>query len=286
MDILNPTSGIPDADAYGCSKVVAVRAGAPSRFSQTVHLRGENGRLYDRYGWEVYGSNRRPPAHLYELEDVDVIVRAPADGDSLTYDIATDKWIPRAITTGGGGGGGGGVATRYLPFSHATIEVSTFATPAVHLTNSNGYVFLNCITDVITLSGFQMVSGSMPDTSTNLFRIVGIPPEVPVGQRRIRITLRIGNVAAQYGNRSGSTVLNVRLDRGAGSEMSGNSLFIAGSGLQAGSLNASISVPYDVAVGDGFRVGFECHDATALGGVDLFFDYVQIDVDSVFAYAP
>ena len=222
MDILTASSGIPDADVYGCAPYVSVRAGAPSRFSSSVFLRGANGRLYDRYGWEILGANRRPPTHLYDLEDVDVIVRAPADGDSLTYDIATDKWIPRAITTGGGGGGG--VTTRFLPFSRATVELSTFGTPAVRLTNSNGYVFLNGITDVISSSGFQMVVGSNPNASTNLLSIVAIPPEVPAGQRKIRITLRIGNVSANYGTGSGSTVLNLRMDRGAGHEMSGNSL--------------------------------------------------------------
>lgn len=43
---------------------------------------------------------------LASLEDVDLVTIPPADGDSLTWDAATQKWVPAAVSGGGGGGGG------------------------------------------------------------------------------------------------------------------------------------------------------------------------------------
>jgi len=48
---------------------------------------------------------------LAQLLDVDLVTNAPADGDSLTYDSASSKWVPGA---GGGGGGGAPSDVDYL----------------------------------------------------------------------------------------------------------------------------------------------------------------------------
>ena len=45
---------------------------------------------------------------LAQLLDVDVVSTPPADGDALTFDDGSGKWVPAA-------GGGGGAARSFLP---------------------------------------------------------------------------------------------------------------------------------------------------------------------------
>ena len=78
---------------------------------------------------------------LQQLLDVDLETNAPADGDSLTYDSASSKWVPEAVS-GGGGGGAPTDATYITQTANAGLDseqaLSALATGLVKVTNGTG----------------------------------------------------------------------------------------------------------------------------------------------------
>lgn len=54
--------------------------------------------------------------------DSDVVISSPSNGDLLTYDTSTSKWINAAAAGGGGGGGSANITPDTHPSSPASID--------------------------------------------------------------------------------------------------------------------------------------------------------------------
>ena len=119
---------------------------------------------------------------IVDLYDVDINTNTLADGDLLTYEEASQKWINQV---GGGGGGGCNVITGYnygaytnSLFVNATTLATTrngsFQSPFISLDECFLWLCKQCITlpknDIITI---QMLSDLHVTTTTSLNFLYG-----------------------------------------------------------------------------------------------------------------
>lgn len=152
--------------------------GTPASGAITLRLTGDSTNPGATY---YYGTNADGTKGFYEhalstLGDVDLVSTPPVDQDVLTYDLASETWIPAA---GGGGGGTGAISFNvgnnvnivttgikgrlYIPFDCEIVSVHIVA-------NTTGDLILDIWADDFAsyppASGDSICAAAKPTLST------------------------------------------------------------------------------------------------------------------------